>query len=159
MVRFVVSCSLVYAAMCVCALVMSQDELRGEGRMAMSAVFSSWIAPTLAVWLAAEGLQLVWPRRALDRRISMPVKRIGLGVAAGVVGTVLGVLGMAALDRTVVPDAALMGVAGAVAALVVLVPTERSRRGVCVYCGYSQVGATPGAGGVCVECGKSAYSG
>ena len=157
MIRFLLACSAVYGALAASAVVMGRYELQ-EGRwLAVSVVLSSWLAPTLGAWVAAEGLQYVSPRRALDRRVRMPLKRIALGLAVGVLGSVLGVLGMAAADRTVVPDVALMGAASVIATLVALVPTERVRRGVCVFCGYSQTGATPVARGVCTECGADSY--
>lgn len=150
------SCSLVYGVIGAIAVAMGRVELEGFG-LVVSVVFSSWIVPTLGAWVAVEGLNFISPRRVLDRRLSMPLKRIALGVAAGMLGSVAGVLGMAALDATVMPDAAIMGLASALAALATLVPMERSRRGVCVQCGYSQAGATPGARGVCAECGVSVY--
>jgi hypothetical protein len=148
---------MVYGLLAVSAVVMGRYELQSGRWLAWSVVLSSWLAPTLGAWIAAEALHFISPRRVLDRRLRMPLKRIALGLGAGLLGSVLGVLAMAVADRTVVPDVALMGAASVIATLAVLAPTERARRGVCVFCGYSQAGATPAARGVCTECGADLY--
>jgi hypothetical protein len=154
---FMLGATVVYGVLAGIAIVTGREDMAGQSRLMVSVALSAWLAPTLATWLMAEAVHAISPRRPLHRRISMPIRRLALGSAAGLLGSVVGVLGMAGLDRTEIPDAAITGLAAALATAVVLLPTSRVRRGACLHCGYSFEGATPAAGGVCVECGASVH--
>ncbi|HVU64131.1 MAG TPA: hypothetical protein VHC70_09150 [Phycisphaerales bacterium] len=149
--------SLVYAFLAIVAIVFDHAQLE-SGRMMASVVLSGFLAPTIATWLAAEALNLLSPRRLLSRKLSMPVRRLTFGAIAGILASVLGVLGMALLDKYAVPDAALTGAAAMFTTVAVILPTARIRRGECLYCRYSLAGATPASKGVCAECGADAMA-
>ena len=158
MLLFMLAATLVYGVLAGIAVVTGRDAMAGQSGLMISVALSGWLAPTLSTWLVAEGVRLVSARRLLHVKLAMPVRRVALGGMAGVLGSVLGVLGMAGLDRTEFPDAAITGLAAALATLVVVLPTARVRRGACLHCEYSFEGATPGAMGVCVECGTDLHA-
>lgn len=155
MIFFLLCASAVYAVITGIALVTGADDLNREPRLMLSVLLSGWLVPTMTTWIVAEITHALTPRRVFDRRLFMPVRRVVLGLLSGVIGSVLGVIVMALLDNSAIPDAALTAAAAAVATVLVILPIDRVRKGVCVYCGYSLAGATPAAGGVCSECGQS----
>jgi hypothetical protein len=145
--------SLIYGTLTISALAFDQGSLGGSGRMMTTVILSGWLAPTIATWLAAESLHFLSPRRALTRTLAMPIRRLALGAAAGALACILGVLGMALLDTSAIPDAAITSAAAAFTTIAVLIPTARIRSGECLHCRYSLAGATPAGKGICTECG------
>jgi hypothetical protein len=154
MIPTLLAASAVYGMLTVSAIVFGRDQLGGQSHLWLSVVLSSFVAPALATWFVAEGLHVLSPRRLLQRNLKMPIRRMALGGLAGVLGCILGVLGMAGLDRYGVPDAAITAAGAAIATLLVIVPTTRIRKGECLHCRYSFAGATPASKGVCAECGS-----
>jgi hypothetical protein len=154
MIRFCLAASTVYAIPALWAILFGGDALGRQSHLMLSVILSSWLAPTMATWLAAEAMHMLAPRRLLHRRLSMPTRRLFLGGITGTLGCILGVLAMAGLDRFGVPDVALTSAAAAIAAIAVITPTTRIRKGECLFCRYSLAGATPASKGVCAECGS-----
>lgn len=108
--------------------------------------------PPLAVWLTAEFINAVTPRRLFDRRTVAPVRRATVGALAGVIGFTIAVLALPLTERHASDWATLAG-ASAIGTFVTVVFLPRVRRGHCVVCGYDL--RTLPSMERCPECGQT----
>ena len=109
--------------------------------------------PVICSWLAAEVVNLVFPRRILDRRVPRRKGPIIAGLAAGILGVALAAVLLSLLDGFT-SDAVITGVSAALGMALVLLLTRRvGPRWACPHCGYDLRGITVKAGGKCPECG------
>lgn len=120
--------------------------------------------PVCTACLTTEVVLYVLPKRLFHRGVRAPVRRVALGLVAGVVGAALGGVSYVYLGYSgdvyspysaARPwfESALLGGGAAAGALLVLLPLPRVRRGRCVRCGYDLAAMTPRAAGKCAECG------
>jgi len=158
MIRFLAGFTFVYAALYAWSLAAEFQWLGDDstGPAVLAAVMIAF--PVLAAWAAAEIMSLARPPRLFDRRVRRGPIKVTLGLATGIVGTLLGAGLLPVLDVYLSDGVVLGGSAAAAAAGAVLV-LPRIRPGHCVFCGYDlRDGPSPGRAGSgrCPECGKAA---
>jgi hypothetical protein len=117
------------------------------------------VVPLACAWGAAELVNLMSPRRLLDRRLSG--RRLARGAAGAIAGTLSAASAAALLPLvdSYVGDPVVTGGAAAIGGAAVLLLLVRLRPGHCIHCGYDlRNGPGPGrsGAGVCPECGASA---
>lgn len=154
MLWFVSAHALVWCFACIAMLIATWSQFRFDPGQAWVVLGTMAGAAATAGWLAAEGVQFLWPRRVLDPRVRRWWFAGALGAGAGLLGVILMAGSLIALQEAV-PDLWVTTLAGALSAGLTLATTERVRRGACIHCGYDQSAATPAGGGICPECGAA----
>src|SRR5262245_49032450 len=117
MFLFTLGASLMYVLLLSAALIMERAVLLSEPRLAASVMLSTLLVPALATWSVLEGINLLSPRRLLDRRVRRPAARLIGGAIAGTLGTCLAALSLALFDWSI-PDGALTAAGAALATIV-----------------------------------------
>lgn len=158
MFLFVLGASLMYALLAGAALVMERAVLLAQPRLGAFVLLSALVVPSVVTWAVLEMINLVSPRRLLDRRVRRPWARVVDGAIAGTLGACIGAVSLALLDWSV-PDAVLTASSAAVATAITALPLRRVRRAECVHCGYDLSGmrVAPGRSDACAcpECGRT----
>lgn len=151
---FLACAMLVYAALAAWSHLDRPEGSPPSGWMIWALVL---LLPASLIWAVTEAVNFMRPRRLLDPRVRAPLRRTIAGLVAGALGAVLVTLGLVFLEGSM-PDWLIIGAGSTLGALAVVVPMRRLRPGRCVHCGYDVSAATVRGGGLCAECGASAFA-
>ncbi len=108
------------------------------------------VTPTLSTWIVAAIIHRISPRKIFlpgRRQWIAPLLR---GVAAGLLGLVIAVFGVAYLDKRF-SEVTIMAASSALGALPIVLLSARSKPGLCRRCDYDLRTSLPF--GRCPECG------
>lgn len=133
-------------------LLWGRQEASKAGDLVTDPSWALLVFPPLAAWLVVEIINLLGPRRLLDRRTVAPIRRASLGFTGGVIGFIVAVAFLPIVEKAV-PDWVTLASASAIGTMIPAVLLPRTRKGHCVFCDYDL--RTLPSMERCPECGKT----